>query len=209
MATQKMHADEVETDAALVRRLLATQFPQWADLPIEPIPSGGTDHAIYRLGDDMSVRLPRIGWSGRPGGEGAALAPATGSAPAACRPGPARPRHAGRGLPWPWSSPAVARRRQRDRRLHRRPGRSSRRRRRLRHRPAANRSLARAARVGGLARRTTGEPRRRHPRGDRRSARRDRHRCGDGRVGESPRGASTGTARPSGSTATSCPGTSW
>jgi aminoglycoside phosphotransferase (APT) family kinase protein len=30
-----MYVDEVDTDAALVRRLLAAQFPQWADLPIE------------------------------------------------------------------------------------------------------------------------------------------------------------------------------
>ena len=55
-----MHADEVATDASLVRRLLATQLPQWADLAIERVPSAGTDNAIYRLGDDMAVRLPRI-----------------------------------------------------------------------------------------------------------------------------------------------------
>jgi len=58
-----MHADEVDTDASLVRRLLAAQFPQWADLPIEPVHSAGTDNAIYRLGDDMAVRLPRIEWA--------------------------------------------------------------------------------------------------------------------------------------------------
>jgi aminoglycoside phosphotransferase (APT) family kinase protein len=58
-----MHVDEVDTDAALVRRLLAAQFPHWADLPIEPVASSGTDNAIYRLGHDMSVRLPRIGWA--------------------------------------------------------------------------------------------------------------------------------------------------
>jgi aminoglycoside phosphotransferase (APT) family kinase protein len=58
-----MHADEVDTDPSLVRRLLAAQFPQWADLPIEPVASSGTDNAIYRLGDDMAVRLPRIGWA--------------------------------------------------------------------------------------------------------------------------------------------------
>jgi aminoglycoside phosphotransferase (APT) family kinase protein len=58
-----MHANEVHTDADLVRRLLATQFPHWADLPIEPVPSAGTDNALYRLGDDMAVRLPRIGWA--------------------------------------------------------------------------------------------------------------------------------------------------
>ena len=63
MCASKMHADEVETDETLVRRLLAGQFPQWADLPIERIDSSGTDHAIYRLGDGMAVRLPRIHWA--------------------------------------------------------------------------------------------------------------------------------------------------
>jgi aminoglycoside phosphotransferase (APT) family kinase protein len=42
-----------------VGRLLTAQFPQWAGLPIEPVPSAGTDNALYRLGDDMVVRLPR------------------------------------------------------------------------------------------------------------------------------------------------------
>jgi aminoglycoside phosphotransferase (APT) family kinase protein len=65
MSPKKMHADEVDTDASLVCRLLATQFPQWADLRIERIASAGTDNAIYRLGDDLSVRLPR-----RPGAIG-------------------------------------------------------------------------------------------------------------------------------------------
>lgn len=59
MCARKMHADEVDTDVSLVGRLLATQFPQWANLPIEPAVSIGTDNAIYRLGDDMAVRLPR------------------------------------------------------------------------------------------------------------------------------------------------------
>ena len=36
----KMHADEVDTDASLVRRLVAVQFPEWADLEIEPVPFG-------------------------------------------------------------------------------------------------------------------------------------------------------------------------
>jgi len=65
MPAGKMHADEVATDAALVRRLLAAQFPQWADLAIEPVPSAGTDNALFRLGEDMVVRLPRIAWAKR------------------------------------------------------------------------------------------------------------------------------------------------
>jgi hypothetical protein len=36
MSTSKMHADEVSTDASLVARLIAEQFPQWVDLSIEP-----------------------------------------------------------------------------------------------------------------------------------------------------------------------------
>jgi aminoglycoside phosphotransferase (APT) family kinase protein len=59
MPTGKMHADEVDTDTFLVSRLLAAQFPQWADLPIEAVRSAGTDNALYRLGDEMVVRLPR------------------------------------------------------------------------------------------------------------------------------------------------------
>ena len=103
MATQKMHADEVETDAALVRRLLATQFPQWADLPIEPIPSGGTDHAIYRLGDDMSVRLPRIGWAvGQAEKERHWLPRLAPHLPLAV-PVPLAHGTPGEGYPWPWS----------------------------------------------------------------------------------------------------------
>ena len=59
----KMHAEEVDTSVSLVSELVSTQFPEWADLPIEPIDSIGTDHAIYKLGDDKSVRLPRIYWA--------------------------------------------------------------------------------------------------------------------------------------------------
>jgi aminoglycoside phosphotransferase (APT) family kinase protein len=58
-----MHADEVPTDVALVRRLVAAQFPEWAALVLEPVTSSGTDNALYRLGDDMVVRLPRIHWA--------------------------------------------------------------------------------------------------------------------------------------------------
>jgi aminoglycoside phosphotransferase (APT) family kinase protein len=60
MPARKMHADEVDTDVSLVRRLLAGQFPQWAELPIERVDSAGTDNAIYRLGDDLAARLPRV-----------------------------------------------------------------------------------------------------------------------------------------------------
>src|SRR5438034_9607672 len=60
-----MHEGEVDIDVELVRELLATQFPRWAALPLAPVPSTGTVNAIYRLGDDLCVRLPRVQqWAG-------------------------------------------------------------------------------------------------------------------------------------------------
>lgn len=65
MKTTKLHEGEVDIDVDLVRRLLVAQFPQWADLPVEAVPSAGTVNATYRLGDHMGVRLPRVqSWAG-------------------------------------------------------------------------------------------------------------------------------------------------
>ncbi len=61
--TTRMHSDEVDTDDELVRRLLTSQFPEWASLSIERVASSGTDNAIYRLGSELSVRMPRIHWA--------------------------------------------------------------------------------------------------------------------------------------------------
>lgn len=42
----------------LTRRLVSAQFPQWADLPVEPMANGGWDNWTFRLGTEMVVRLP-------------------------------------------------------------------------------------------------------------------------------------------------------
>ena len=55
----RMHEDELELDEALVRRLLVEQFPHWAGLALRRIEPSGTVNAIFRLGDELSVRLPR------------------------------------------------------------------------------------------------------------------------------------------------------
>lgn len=47
-----------ELDADLVRRLVAAQFPQWANLPVRPVSAQGWDNRTFRLGDALSVRLP-------------------------------------------------------------------------------------------------------------------------------------------------------
>jgi aminoglycoside phosphotransferase (APT) family kinase protein len=67
MTVPRMHADEVEIGVDLVRKLLAEQAPQWAGLLLGRLPTWGTDHVIYRLGADLSVRLPKIGWAASQG----------------------------------------------------------------------------------------------------------------------------------------------
>jgi aminoglycoside phosphotransferase (APT) family kinase protein len=55
----RLHADgRAGIDAELVRRLVAAQFPQWRDLPVTPVAVDGWDNRTYRLGDEMTVRLP-------------------------------------------------------------------------------------------------------------------------------------------------------
>src|SRR5918995_64413 len=53
-----MHPDKVQIDASLVSRLVATQFPQWANLPVRPVEFGGWDNRTFHLGEQMTVRLP-------------------------------------------------------------------------------------------------------------------------------------------------------
>lgn len=53
-----MHADQLDIDADLVRTLVAIQFPELAGLPVTPLRSAGTVNAIFRLGSDLTIRLP-------------------------------------------------------------------------------------------------------------------------------------------------------
>ena len=59
----RLHAGEVDVDEGLVRRLLADQHPHLSGQAVRRIASTGTDHAVFRLGDDLVARLPRIGWA--------------------------------------------------------------------------------------------------------------------------------------------------
>jgi aminoglycoside phosphotransferase (APT) family kinase protein len=65
----RMHVDELDIDEALVRRLLIEQFPEWAALPLTRVEPAGTVHAIFRLGDGLSVRLARRKGPAQPGGK--------------------------------------------------------------------------------------------------------------------------------------------
>ncbi len=53
----------LKIDEVLVKNLLLDQFPTWAHLKIKQVESSGTDNAIFRLGSDMCVRLPKVDWA--------------------------------------------------------------------------------------------------------------------------------------------------
>ncbi|WP_432011142.1 aminoglycoside phosphotransferase family protein [Streptomyces cucumeris] len=58
-----LHANEIPVDETLVRSLLKAQRAEWADLPLSPA-GAGTDNTMFRLGDDLLVRLPRTADTG-------------------------------------------------------------------------------------------------------------------------------------------------
>jgi len=58
MSIRETQTNEADIDEFLVGRLIAAQFPRWADLPIKPVVPGGWDNRTFRLGDHMAVRLP-------------------------------------------------------------------------------------------------------------------------------------------------------
>ncbi len=59
MTAVQLHHDEIAIDPEGVRRLVDRQFPQWRHLELRQACSPGTDNRIFRLGDDLCLRLPR------------------------------------------------------------------------------------------------------------------------------------------------------
>ncbi|PIS01369.1 MAG: aminoglycoside phosphotransferase [Chlamydiae bacterium CG10_big_fil_rev_8_21_14_0_10_35_9] len=45
-------------DKSLVKKLVSSQFPQWKELPVEPVASSGWDNRTFHLGKSMLARLP-------------------------------------------------------------------------------------------------------------------------------------------------------
>ncbi len=90
-------------DAVLARRLVDSQFPQWAALPLELLDPAGSDHMIYRLGEDLSVRLPRhAGAIGQAAKESEWLPRLAPHLPLAV-PVPVGVGEPDFGYPWPWA----------------------------------------------------------------------------------------------------------
>ncbi|WP_290055847.1 aminoglycoside phosphotransferase family protein [Amycolatopsis solani] len=103
MVTGDLSSAEATITVPVVRRLVDTQFPHWAGLPVEPAPSQGVDNATYRLGPDLSVRLPRYArWAGQVGREQEWLPKLAPHLPLPI-PVPVAAGEPGEGYPFPWS----------------------------------------------------------------------------------------------------------
>jgi aminoglycoside phosphotransferase (APT) family kinase protein len=97
-----MHADELAIDEKLVRRLLAEQFPAWAALPLRRVEPDGTENAIFRLGDELVVRLPRLNGPTKPGSKDAEWLPKLRPLLPVEIPTPVAQGRPGVGYPWFW-----------------------------------------------------------------------------------------------------------
>lgn len=100
-----IHDDEVRATVAQVRRLLADQCPQWAGLPVTPLPDEveGTDHVLFRVGDDLVARLPKIAGAADQADSDARWLPLLASHLPVPVPVPLHLGEPGAGYPWRWT----------------------------------------------------------------------------------------------------------
>jgi aminoglycoside phosphotransferase (APT) family kinase protein len=61
-ATTDGHGEPPVIDVSLMRRLIDTQFPQWSHLPIAAVEFDGWDNRTFRLGSELTVRVPSGPW---------------------------------------------------------------------------------------------------------------------------------------------------
>ena len=49
--------------SGIAARLISTQFPELAEKKILPMTGAGTDNLIFRIGDDLCARFPKVPWA--------------------------------------------------------------------------------------------------------------------------------------------------
>jgi aminoglycoside phosphotransferase (APT) family kinase protein len=99
----KLHPDEIEVDVALVRSLIEVQFPQWSELPLKRVVLRGTDHALFRVGEDMVARIPIIDWAADQADSDARWLPILEPHLPLSIPVPLVVGEPGEGFPWRWT----------------------------------------------------------------------------------------------------------
>jgi aminoglycoside phosphotransferase (APT) family kinase protein len=89
-------------DPELARRLVASQFPQWAGLPVRPV-GAGWDNRTFRLGEDLLARLPSAARYVAQVKKEQAWLPRLAPGLPLPIPKPVAMGRPGQGYPWPWS----------------------------------------------------------------------------------------------------------
>ncbi|MGE7386464.1 aminoglycoside phosphotransferase family protein [Streptomyces sp. NPDC004126] len=79
------------------------QFPHWAGLPLRPVEPAGSDHVIHRLGEDLSVRLPRHADAAGQADKEARWLPRLAPRLPLAVPQPVAVGRPGEGYPWHWA----------------------------------------------------------------------------------------------------------
>lgn len=105
MPVVPIHDDEVRATAEQVRRLVADQCPQWAGPPVTPLPAEleGTDRVLFRIGDTLAARMPKIAWAVDQADSDARWLPLLAPRLPARVPVPLHRGAPGAGYPWPWT----------------------------------------------------------------------------------------------------------
>ncbi|WBB77590.1 aminoglycoside phosphotransferase family protein [Micromonospora sp. WMMD882] len=93
----------IAVDPEQVRRLVADQFPRWADLPVRPVADGGWDNWTFHLGDRMLARLPSAAEYAEAVGKEHRWLPALAPRLPLPIPVPLAKGEPGAGYPYPWS----------------------------------------------------------------------------------------------------------
>jgi aminoglycoside phosphotransferase (APT) family kinase protein len=101
--TGPMHENELSIPTELVRSLLEAQFPEYADLPIVALPPVGTDNSLFRLGEELVVRMPRIDWAAESAAFEATWLPQIAPYVSLPIPVPVALGEPGEGYPWSWT----------------------------------------------------------------------------------------------------------
>ncbi|OKI65594.1 aminoglycoside phosphotransferase family protein [Micromonospora sp. CB01531] len=100
-----IHDDEIRATADQVCRLVAAQCPQWVGLPVAPLADAleGTDHVLFRIGDELVARMPKIAGAVDQADSDARWLPWLASHLPVRIPVPLHVGEPGAGYPWRWT----------------------------------------------------------------------------------------------------------
>jgi aminoglycoside phosphotransferase (APT) family kinase protein len=90
-------------DATLARRLVDSQFPRWSDLPIAAVEFDGWDNSTFRLGSELTLRLPTGAWYAQQVAKEQRWLPVLAPQLPLPIPAPVAEGSPGSGFPYPWS----------------------------------------------------------------------------------------------------------